>query len=285
MLHTINNEKEAEHFFEEFNRPKLKNMFFGDILVRSRDLKNKVLLFQSEKGKYLIHFNHAPNKFENRADLNSIFLIYGNRLEGDINITGFTENGYMLDDLNKFFKKEEDQDFSDYVMSEVQSHISRMDKNYEEKLLNLSSKELYDYLENNETDVNCIRTIFKGDKKVYASVLVNKMLHDEKIFLSNAKSEELYDRVIRGFLKRNGVKSFDEIDFEHFIYRYLLFIKDFKFTISEIKKIIKLSNELTDESLGNVLKKLDNKKLESEFNHVKKNANHYWKRIQYKIGD
>ncbi len=285
MTHTINNEKEAENFFEEFNGPKIKTMFFGDILVRSKDLKNKILLFQSEKRKYLIHFNHAPNRFENRKDLKSIFLLYGNRLEGDVSIRGFIENGYILNDLEEFLKEEEGQEFSNYVMSEIQSHISRMDRNYEEKLLALGSEELYDYLENNETDINYIRKIFEGDQKVYASVLVNKMINDEKMFLSNTRNEELYDRVIRGFLKRSGIKSFDEIDFEHFIYRYLLLIKDSKYTVSEIRKIIKLSNELTDESLGNVLKKLDNKKLESEFNHVKKNANHYWKRIQYKIGD
>jgi len=285
MTHTINNEKEAENFFEEFNGPKIKTMFFGDILVRSKDLKNKILLFQSEKRKYLIHFNHAPNRFENRKDLKSIFLLYGNRLEGDVSIRGFIENGYILNDLEEFLKEEEGQEFSNYVMSEIQSHISRMDRNYEEKLLALGSEELYDYLENNETDINYIRKIFEGDQKVYASVLVNKMINDEKMFLSNTRNEELYDRVIRGFLKRSGIKSFDEIDFEHFIYRYLLLIKDSKYTVSEIRKIIKLSNELTDESLEDIFKKLNNEKLESEFNHVKKNANHYWKRIQYKIGD
>ena len=280
MTHTINNE-EAENFFEEFNGPKIKTMFFGDILVRSKDLKNKILLFQSEKGKYLIHFNHAPNRFENRKDLKSIFLLYGNRLEGDVSIRGFIENGYILNDLEEFLKEEEGQEFSDYVMSEIQSHISRMDRNYEEKLLALDSEELYDYLENNETDIDYIRKIFEGDKKVYASVLVNKMLNDEKIFLSNTRNEELYDRVIRGFLKRSGVKSFDEIDFEHFIYRYLLLIKDSKYTVSEIKKIVKLSNELTDESLEDIFKKLNNEKIEREFNHVKQLADHYWKKLQY----
>ena len=282
MTHTINNEKEAENFFEEFNGPKIKTMFFGDILVRSKDLKNKILLFQSEKRKYLIHFNHAPNRFENRKDLKSIFLLYGNRLEGDISIRGFIENGYILNDLEKFLKEEEGQEFSNYVMSEIQSHISRMDRNYEEKLLALGSEELYDYLENNETDINYIRKIFEGDQKVYASVLVNKMINDEKMFLSNTRNEELYDRVIRGFLKRSGIKSFDEIDFEHFIYRYLLLIKDSKYTVSEIRKIIKLSNELTDESLEDIFKKLNNEKIEREFNYVKESADHYLRRLNMK---
>ena len=282
MTHTINNEKEAENFFEEFNGPKIKTMFFGDILVRSKDLKNKILLFQSEKRKYLIHFNHAPNRFENRKDLKSIFLLYGNRLEGDISIRGFIENGYILNDLEEFLKEEEGQEFSNYVMSEIQSHISRMDRNYEEKLLALGSEELYDYLENNETDINYIRKIFEGDQKVYASVLVNKMINDEKMFLSNTRNEELYDRVIRGFLKRSGIKSFDEIDFEHFIYRYLLLIKDSKYTVSEIRKIIKLSNELTDESLEDIFKKLNNEKIEREFNYVKESADHYLRRLNMK---
>ena len=282
MTHTINNEKEAENFFEEFNGPKIKTMFFGDILVRSKDLKNKILLFQSEKRKYLIHFNHAPNRFENRKDLKSIFLLYGNRLEGDVSIMGFIENGYILNDLEEFLKEEEGQEFSNYVMSEIQSHISRMDRNYEEKLLALGSEELYDYLENNETDINYIRKIFEGDQKVYASVLVNKMINDEKMFLSNTRNEELYDRVIRGFLKRSGIKSFDEIDFEHFIYRYLLLIKDSKYTVSEIRKIIKLSNELTDESLEDIFKKLNNEKIEREFNYVKESADHYLRRLNMK---
>ncbi len=282
MTHTINNEKEAENFFEEFNGPKIKTMFFGDILVRSKDLKNKILLFQSEKRKYLIHFNHAPNRFENRKDLKSIFLLYGNRLEGDVSIRGFIENGYILNDLEEFLKEEEGQEFSNYVMSEIQSHISRMDRNYEEKLLALGSEELYDYLENNETDINYIRKIFEGDQKVYASVLVNKMINDEKMFLSNTRNEELYDRVIRGFLKRSGIKSFDEIDFEHFIYRYLLLIKDSKYTVSEIRKIIKLSNELTDESLEDIFKKLNNEKIEREFNYVKESADHYLRRLNMK---
>jgi len=206
MRHTINNKEEIERFLEEFSGQEIKDLFFGSVIGKSKNLENKILLFQSEKGKILLHFNHVMDRFENRTDLKSIFLLYGNTLENDIRLRAFAEQETMIKDLEEFFKEEDNQCFSDYVISEIYNHLDKIDEKHKEKLFALSPEELYCYLEKNEMDIGYIRKIFVDDKKVYASLLIHKLLNDETIFLSSAKCEELYDRVIRGFLKRCGVK-------------------------------------------------------------------------------
>ncbi len=276
MIHTANNIEEIKYFFKEIEEDEIVRAFVKNITQKSKDLFSKVLLIQNDKEKFLIHFNNVAESFEKRQDLKAIFLMYYNSSTEYFDLKGFMNGNESIREVAEFLKEKSNKAFSDYVSCEIYSHLNALDESYKEKMLTLDPEELYSHLENNNVDIHYIRKLFNNDKKVNSSLLVNSILNDKNNIILNTNDENLYDENLKECLKIWEMESLNEIDLEHFAYRYLLAIKDSEIRFSNISKVIKLLTALDDSVLESVFQKIDDERTKKDYETVKRTTKSKW---------
>lgn len=279
----INKKEEMGLFLQEFKGDEVLDAFLRTLENKSLDLMSKVLLFEKGNKKVLIHFNAAGERLERREDLNAIFLIFGDSNTGRLNFKSFIEKDNFLKNAVKFIKEKTDRAFSDYVSCELHTHLCTLDKSYKNKLLEYENKllesneeDLYNYIENNEIDINYIKNLFKDNKKVNSSILVNKILNDKNNIILNTNDEVIYDENLGKFFKMCGIKNVGEIDLEHFACRYLMAIKDSEILFSNVAKIIKFLTSLNDSESESVFEKVNDPKTKKNYETIKRTIVNKW---------
>lgn len=133
MIHTIKNAEEIRSFLKDFEKDEIVKILLDSVLFKSKDLTSKILLFQNDKEKILIHFNNVVHTFEKRQDLNCVFFMYFNSVTGDFDLKRFMNGGDSIKETTDFLKEKFNKSFSDYVSCEIYCHLNNLDKNYKEK--------------------------------------------------------------------------------------------------------------------------------------------------------
>lgn len=267
----INKKEEMGIFLQEFKGDEVLDAFLRTLENKSLDLMSKVLLFEKGNKKVLIHFNAASERFERREDLNAIFLIFGDSHTGHLNFKSFIEKDSLLDDTVKFMEEKTDKAFSDYISCEIYTHLNALNK-----ILNYNEEELCDYIEHNKIDIGYIKNLFKNNKKVNSSLLINSILNNENNIALNTNDEAVYDKNIKEFLKLCGIQKEDEMDLEHFAYRYLIAIKDSEILFSNMAKITKFLTSLNGSEFESVFEKVNEPKIRKNYEIIKRTIANKW---------
>lgn len=281
MIHNIQSRGEISSLFESFEKEDVLDATLNTIKNNSIDVMSKVLLFEKKNKKVLIHFNNVEQRFETRKDLHAVFLILGDNDTGHLEFKGFFEKESLLKDLFKFIKEKTNRAFSDYIGCEIHTHLNALDESYKNKLLEYNSEELFDYLEKNTIEIDYIKKLFKNNKKVNSSILVNKILNDKNNIVLNTNDEVIYDKNVKEFLTMCGIKKIDEIDLEHFACRYLMAIKGSEIRFSNISKIIKFLTSLNDSELKSVFEKVDDARIKKDYETIKRTIVNKWTNLDF----